>query len=65
MVTIIYIRFFVSGLTLPPASGKKPDSIVVLFHGYGDTNENFLFLGALLGQLLPDALFVAPAEEDE
>ena len=60
MVTIIYIRFFVSGLTLPPASGKKPDSIVVLFHGYGDTNENFLFLGALLGQLLPDALFVAP-----
>jgi phospholipase/carboxylesterase len=48
-----------SGLTLPPASGKKPDSIVVLLHGYGDTGENFLFLGAFLGQLLPDTLFVA------
>lgn len=50
----------ISGLTLPPTSGKKPDSIVVLFHGYGDSGENFLFLGALLGQLLPDTLFVAP-----
>ena len=50
----------ISGLTLPPASGKKPDSIVVLFHGYGDFGENFLFLGALLGQPLPDTLFVAP-----
>lgn len=49
-----------SGLTLPPASGKKPDSIVVLLHGYGDFGENFLFLGALLGQLLPNTLFVAP-----
>ncbi|MBI2707539.1 MAG: dienelactone hydrolase family protein [Proteobacteria bacterium] len=49
-----------SSLTLPPASGKKPDSIVVLFHGYGDIGENFLFLGALLGQFLPDTLFVAP-----
>lgn len=49
-----------SGLTLPPASGKKPDSIVVLFHGYGDNGENFLFLGTLLGQFLPNTLFVAP-----
>lgn len=49
-----------SGLILPPASGKKPDSIIVLFHGYGDFGENFLFLGALLGQLLPNTLFVAP-----
>ena len=49
-----------SGLMLPPISGKKPDSIVVLFHGYGDIGENFIFLGALLGQFLPDTLFVAP-----
>jgi phospholipase/carboxylesterase len=49
-----------SSLTLPPLSGKKPESIVVLFHGYGDIGENFLFLGALLGQFLPDTLFVAP-----
>ncbi len=48
-----------SSLTLPPASGKKPDSIVVLFHGYGDSAENFIFLGALLGQSFPNTLFVA------
>jgi len=48
-----------SDCTLPPASGKKPDSIVVLFHGYGDTGENFLSVGALLGHFLPHALFVA------
>lgn len=52
--------FTFSGLTLPPASGKKPDSIVVLFHGYGDTGENFLLLGALLSEFLPNTLFVAP-----
>jgi phospholipase/carboxylesterase len=50
----------ISGITLDPASGKKPESIVVLFHGYGDTAENFIFLAALLGQFLPDTLFVAP-----
>ena len=49
-----------SNLILPPASGKKPDSIVVLFHGGGDNAENFIFLGALLGQFLPNTLFVAP-----
>ena len=49
-----------SGLVLPPTSGQKPDSIVVLFHGYGDNAENFLLLGALLGQVLPNTLFVAP-----
>ncbi len=46
-------------LTLPPASGQKPTSIVVLFHGYGDNNENFIFLGAMLAEFLPDTLFVA------
>ena len=45
--------------TLQPASGQKPDSIVVLFHGYGDTGENFILLGPLLGKFLPNTLFVA------
>jgi phospholipase/carboxylesterase len=49
-----------SGLTLSPASSNKPDSIVVLFHGYGDIGENFLFLSALWGEFLPNTLFVAP-----
>jgi phospholipase/carboxylesterase len=48
-----------SGLTLSPASDQKPDSIVVLFHGYGDHAENFLSLGSLLGRFLPNTIFVA------
>lgn len=48
-----------SSKIMQPASGKKPDSIVVLLHGYGDTSENFIFLGALLAECLPDSLFVA------
>ncbi|MBS0185406.1 MAG: dienelactone hydrolase family protein [Proteobacteria bacterium] len=48
-----------SNLLLLPASGKKPDSMVVLFHGYGDNPENFLVVGVLLGQILPNTLFVA------
>lgn len=48
-----------SELTLPPASGNKPDSVVVLFHGYGDVGENFLFLSAFWAELLPSTLFVA------
>lgn len=46
-------------LILPPASGKKPDSIVVLFHGYGDVAENFLFLSAFWAELLPNTIFIA------
>jgi len=45
--------------TLPPFSGKKPDSIVVLFHGYGDTAENFIFLTVFWAEVLPNTLFVA------
>ena len=48
-----------SSLTFNPVSGKKPESIVVLLHGYGDNSENFLMVGALLSQFLPDTLFVA------
>lgn len=31
----------------------------ILLHGYGDIGENFLLLGALLSEFLPDTLFVA------
>ena len=48
-----------SELTLPPFSGNKPESIVVLFHGYGDNGENFLFLSAFWAELLSNTLFVA------
>lgn len=49
-----------SASTLPPASGNKPDSLVVLFHGDGDTGRNFVLLGRLWQKILPNTLFVAP-----
>ena len=48
-----------SEYTLPPFSGNKPESIVVLFHGYGDTGENFILLSMFWAELLPNTLFVA------
>jgi phospholipase/carboxylesterase len=46
-------------LILSPSSGKKPDSLVVLFHGYGDVAENFIFLSAFWADALPNTLFAA------
>jgi len=49
---------------LPPASGLKPDSIVVLIHGYGANGEDLLSLGSAWASLLPNTLFVAPDGPD-
>lgn len=49
-----------STLSLPPASGLKPDSIVVLVHGYGSNGEDLLALGSAWASFLPNTLFVAP-----
>src|SRR3990167_5759329 len=49
-----------SGPTFGPASGKKPDSIVVLIHGYGSDGEDLIALGKSWASLLPNTLFVAP-----
>lgn len=46
--------------SLPPASGLKPDSIVVLIHGYGANGKDLLSLGSAWAPLLPNTLFVAP-----
>lgn len=46
--------------SLPPASGLKPDSIVVLIHGYGANGKDLLSLGSAWASLLPNTLFVAP-----
>lgn len=45
---------------LPPASGLKPDSIVVLIHGYGSNGKDLLALGEAWASDLPNTLFVAP-----
>ena len=49
-----------SGPRLPPASGHKPDSIVVLIHGYGSNGDDLLSLGKAWASVLPNTLFVAP-----
>lgn len=46
--------------SLPPASGLKPDSIVVLIHGYGANGQDLLSLGNAWASLLPNTLFIAP-----
>lgn len=45
---------------LSPASGLKPDSIVVLIHGYGANGKDLLSLGSAWATQLPNTLFVAP-----
>ena len=49
-----------SGPMLPPRSGAAPKQIVVLLHGYGADGADLIGLGHHWGQMLPDALFVAP-----
>ncbi|MBY0291722.1 MAG: prepilin peptidase [Alphaproteobacteria bacterium] len=49
-----------SGPRLSPASGHKPDSIVVLIHGYGADGDDLLSLGKAWASFLPNTLFVAP-----
>ncbi len=49
-----------SGPRLPPASGHKPDSIVVLIHGYGADGDDLLSLGKAWASVLPNTLFVSP-----
>jgi phospholipase/carboxylesterase len=51
--------------SLPPASGLKPDSIVVLIHGYGANGKDLLALGDSWSDLLPNTLFIAPDGPDK
>ncbi len=49
-----------SGPMLAPRSGQLPKQIVVLLHGYGADGADLIDLGRHWGEILPDALFVAP-----
>lgn len=49
-----------SGPSIVPSHGKKPDSLVVIIHGYGADGENLLPLGKVWSSLLPNTVFVAP-----
>lgn len=49
-----------SGPSCGPATGGKPDSLVVLIHGYGADGEDLLALGRAWSSLLPTTVFVSP-----
>jgi phospholipase/carboxylesterase len=48
------------GPRLPPVSGGRARSLVVLLHGYGSNGDDLISLAPLVQPLLPDAAFVAP-----
>ena len=49
-----------SGPSQAPKSGGKPRQLVVLLHGLGADGNDLIGLAPVLGQVLPDAAFVAP-----
>lgn len=49
-----------NGPLLPPRSGRPPTQAVILLHGYGADGSDLISLGQHWGQMLPDALFLAP-----
>ena len=42
------------------ASGDTPRQLVIMLHGYGADGKDLIGLAPMLGQVLPDAAFVAP-----
>lgn len=48
------------GPRLSPASGGKPNALVILLHGYGSNGDDLISSAALVQPFLPDAGFVAP-----
>lgn len=46
--------------TYGPESGRKPDRLVVLLHGYGSNGEDLIGLAPYWSRLMPDAIFVSP-----
>jgi phospholipase/carboxylesterase len=50
----------IDGPRVAPASGGKPDYLVILSHGYGADGNDLIALAPYWQQLLPGAAFVAP-----
>lgn len=50
----------IDGPRVPPASGGKPDSLVVFLHGYGANGADLISLAPYWQKLLPRTQFVAP-----
>jgi phospholipase/carboxylesterase len=50
----------IDGPRVPPASGGKPDSLVVFLHGYGANGADLISLAPYWQKLLPRSQFLAP-----
>lgn len=50
----------ISGPTLGPASGGKPQSLVILLHGYGANGDDLIGLAPPFSQVLPNTEFLSP-----
>jgi phospholipase/carboxylesterase len=51
---------FIDGPRIPPVRGGKPDSLVILLHGYGSNGADLISLAPYFAKALPGAHFVAP-----
>lgn len=49
-----------NGPLLAPRNGAPPTQAVILLHGYGADGSDLISLGQHWGQLLPEAIFLAP-----
>lgn len=48
------------GLMAPPASGRAPQSMVILLHGYGSNGADLMGLVPYWRDALPDTVFLGP-----
>ena len=51
---------FLDGPRMPPARGGKPDSLVILLHGYGSNGADLISLAPYWTKALPGTAFVSP-----
>lgn len=49
-----------TGPYLEPASGNKPESIIIFLHGLGADGNDLISLGKEWSALLPDTVFISP-----
>ena len=50
----------IDGPRMPPASGGRPSSLVILLHGYGSNGEDLISLAPYWAKALPHTQFVSP-----
>ncbi len=43
-----------------PASGERPQQLIILSHGYGSNKHDLISLAPYFAQIAPDALFLSP-----